>query len=132
MNGLVVPAHPGSNRPLFYRTHRKTSNESIDRTLGEALIALPARLDGTVKVLFAAREDRIEEPETHLTTIMEADPDYRPFSSRVLTAYQQEPNATRFGLVQAITLDAQSEEPDTRLVLESFAGRVLHGTVIEA
>ena len=43
----------------------------------------------------------------------------------VLSAYGREPHASRFGVSQALTLAAQAETPEVRLVLEDLAGRYL-------
>ena len=120
-NGLVVLSE---GRKLFYRIHRATSDESIERDLAFAMARLPERWRLATARLEGAREDRIEEPEATLAGFL-ADPTVRTFTEPVLAAYRAEPVATRFGLIQAVTRVARDLPPDQRFVLERFAGGLL-------
>lgn len=127
-NGLVVPI--GSGAPLFYRHHRKTSDESIDRALAYGFSQLPARITAATDQIREARMDYVPEPEARLAEILSLRPDLRHLTDAAVAAWNQEPEPTRFGLLQALTLAAQGLDPDGRAELESFAATALLSPVL--
>lgn len=120
-NGLVMRVA----QKLFYRVHRATSDESIDRDLAYALALLPERWEASTKALRAARHDTMADPEETLRDFFADRADIRPHTDAVLAAYREEPEPTRFGLVQAITRAAQQVGTEDRLALESLAGEII-------
>ncbi len=118
-NGLAIVE---KSRRLFYRVHRRTEDESIDRDLAYAIALLPERWSASADAMRAARHHLVEEPEQTLRSILAGDPDARPHTEAVLAAYRKEPESTRFGLVQAITRAAQEVGAEDRLALETLAG----------
>jgi len=125
-NGLVALT-PG--RKLFRRVHRRTSNESLERDLSQGLAALPERIERATSALRVARMQYVMEPEATLRNFLAEHPEGRPHTEAVISAYAEEPEPTRFGLVQAITLAAQRLDADRRLMLETLAGQLIvqHG-----
>lgn len=121
-NGLIIMS---ASRRLFYRVHRKTEDESIDRDLAYALALLPERWSASASALRAVRRHLVEEPEQMLRQVLAESPDTKPYTEAVLVAFRKEPEATRFGLVQAITRAAQSVGAEDRLALEMLAGRLV-------
>lgn len=122
LNGLMVAL---SGRPVFRKAHRCSDQTKIDRDLSYAIAQLPQRWEQGQAVLLAARVDRIEEPEAFLRRILAEDPTVRPRTQAVLTAFRAEPNATRFGAIQALTRAAQGFSAEDRFEMERFAGQLL-------
>lgn len=120
-NGMVIAE---AARRLFYRVHRKTEDESLDRDLAYAIALLPERWSASADAMRAARRHLVEEPEQTLRQLLAGDPASKPYTEAALAAYRQEPEPTRFGLVQAVTRAAQQVAPEARLSLETLAGRI--------
>lgn len=112
-------------KKLFYRVHRETEDESIDRDLAYAISLLPERWAAGAAALKAARAQVVTNPEDALRALLAGDPDARRHTDTVLTAYRLEPEPTRFGLLQAVTRAAQGLTVGSRYALETFAGRML-------
>ncbi len=110
---------------LFYRVHRKTEDESLDRDMAYAFSLLPERWARSTGLLRQARHESIAEPERMLRLTVSTQPDTKAYTEAVLAAYRQEPEPTRFGLVQAITRAAQNAGPESRLALETLAGSLV-------
>lgn len=73
----------------------------------------------------AAREILVVQPLPEIHKILEAAHLPRRLTAPILTAYDAEPHQSAFGIVQAITLAAQTMTPETRVELEHAAGRYL-------
>lgn len=121
-NGLVALT-PG--RKLFRRIHRRTTDESLERDLSHGLAALPERIERATNALRVARMQYVMEPESTLRSFLAEHPDASPHTEAVIAAFGEEPEPTRFGLAQAITLAAQRLDADRRLVLETLAGQFI-------
>lgn len=123
-NGLVIVT---AAKRLFYRIHRTTTDESLDRDLAYAFVQLPERWSQGTRLLREARHESITEPENVIRALLDADTEVRPYTERVVDDYRAEPEPTRFGIVQAMTRTAQRLPPEDRLFMERFAGGVLAG-----
>jgi uncharacterized protein DUF932 len=128
-NGLVVAVN---GQRLFFRVHRKTSDDSIDRDLAYSLALLPERWAHASRALSDARQETVDDPELWIRHLLAADPIVRPHTEAALAAYQQEPEPNRFGIAQAIARAAQTLAPEDRLLMEHFAGRVGLGEAARA
>ncbi len=120
-NGLVMRVA----QELFSRVHRATQDESIDRDLAYAMTLLPERWEASTRALRAARHDRVIDPEESLRHLFADRAEVRSHADAVLAAYREEPEPTRFGLVQAITRAAQAAGAEHRLALEALAGEIV-------
>jgi hypothetical protein len=96
----------------------------MEGKLAMAVRLLPEYWNRTEKALRNARQDPVHDPHAALEVIVTAHPQLRPISESVYDAYEQDPEPTRFGLIQAVTRAAQSLRPEDRLTVEEFAGRI--------
>jgi hypothetical protein len=119
-NGLVV-----SDARLFYRVHRRSDDDVIERDLAYALSLLPERGRAGLDALRASRSVSLPDPEQALRDLIGDEPDVRRHLDIVLAVFREEPEPTRFGLAQAITRVAQRLRPEDRLTMELFAGRLV-------
>ncbi len=122
LNGLLLSDGIGA---LFRRAHRPGPGDAIDNALQAAISALPGELADGAMLLRAARGHDLPEARKALESRVKGERELRPFLIPILRAYDREPEPNRFGLIQAVTLAAQSLEPEERHLLERFAGRLL-------
>jgi hypothetical protein len=118
-NGLVAP-----ESSVFRMVHRRQKDGVIQAKLAIAVRLLPEYWNRTEKALRNARQDPVDDPHAALEVMVTAHPQLRPISESVYDAYEQDPEPTRFGLIQAVTRAAQALRPEDRLTVEEFAGRI--------
>jgi hypothetical protein len=118
-NGLVAP-----ESSVFRMVHRRQKDGVMQAKLAMAVRLLPEYWNRTEKALRNARQDPVEDPHAALEVLVTAHPQLRPISESVYDAYEQDPEPTRFGLIQAVTRAAQALRPEDRLTVEEFAGRI--------
>jgi hypothetical protein len=123
-NGLVV-----ADSRLLSWVHRFRRVNDFDAKLQGALALLPEKWRTGMRLLGQARSVQIAEPETHIRAHLAAEPEVKKHIDAVVAAFTEEPDATLFGIVQAMTRAARTLEPEERLALEEFAGRELAGGV---
>lgn len=122
-NGLVV-----ADSRLLHWIHRARKVNDFEAKLRGALALLPEKWQRGMRLLEAARGTLVTEPEDHIRGVLAADPVTRKHTETVVTAFAEEPEATLFGVVQAMTRAARGLPPEDRLALEEFAGRHLAGS----
>ena len=81
--------------------------------------------DEVIGRLQVARDITIANPERELSRFLRSNRATDDFLDMAEKAFQREPNATRFGLIQAITRAAQALPTDSRVQMEEAAGRLL-------
>lgn len=118
-NGMVAPASQ-----LFRMIHRRRKDESLDGRLAHAFQLLPEKWNRTEAILRRTREDTLEDPRAALQVLLETTPNLRPMSHAVYEAFEEEPESSRFGIIQALTRAAQKFAPEQRLMMEEIAGEV--------
>jgi hypothetical protein len=118
-NGLVAP-----ESSVFRMVHRRQKDGVMQAKLAMAVRLLPEYWNRTERVLRNARQDPVDDPHAALEVMVTAHPQLRPISESVFDAYEQDPEPTRFGLIQAVTRAAQALRPEDRLTVEEFAGRI--------
>jgi hypothetical protein len=118
-NGLVAP-----ESKLFRMIHRRRKAESMGRRLAEAFTVLPEKWRRVEMVLRTARRESVAEPRKALDTLVEVHPQLGALSNAIHSAYEADPEPTRFGLVQALTRAAQGISPERRLEVEEAAGKI--------
>lgn len=121
-NGLVVQV---AGKALFYRVHRQMGDQRLDEALYAATFGLTDRWNRTAAMVRAARGEQIADPEDRIRTLLEASADTRRHIPAVLASYAVEPEATRFGIIQAVTRAARDLYADGRFALEAVAGSQL-------
>lgn len=118
-NGLVISA-PGST--LVRAVHRSLDIHRIRQQIVEGLRELPAKLHGGARAMVEATQTEVSNVELEVRDVLrEARLPLRIVAS-VVAAYGREPRPTRFGVVSALTLHAQSESAEVRHDLERAAG----------
>jgi hypothetical protein len=118
-NGLVAP-----ESSIFRMVHRRQKDGVMQAKLAMAVRLLPEYWNRTERALRNARQDPVDDPHAALEVMVTAHPQLRPISESVYDAYEQDPEPTRFGLIQAVTRAAQALRPEDRLTVEEFAGRI--------
>ena len=118
-NGLVAP-----ESSVFRMVHRRQKDGVMQAKLAIAVRLLPEYWNRTERALRNARQDPVDDPHATLEVMVTAHPQLRPISESVYDAYEQDPEPTRFGLIQAVTRAAQGLRPEDRLTVEEFAGRI--------
>lgn len=121
-NGLMVTA---DGKRLLYRQHRPIEAGKLSELLGEAFSTLAASSTVAVEQLGRARSEPLEEPEKVIEVLVRSARLPAGLVRNVTDAYHEEPNSTRFGVVQALTRAARALPPDSRFDLEQLAGRFL-------
>jgi hypothetical protein len=118
-NGMTCP----SAAPLVRAVHRHIDLSRIRERLSAGLRDIPAKLHRGVRVLEESLEDRVENVEDHVRDVLREARLPLKLAAPVMASYAREPHASRFGVVQALTLAAQSESPEVRDTLERAATR---------
>jgi hypothetical protein len=119
-NGLV--SHDASS---FRRIHRAANDNALEAALSTFLSGLPSGWTTVAARLRAARRIALPEPRRVIEDAFGEVSSLRRHSTAVVDAYDAEPDATLWGIVQATTRAAQSLLPEDRLEMERFAGRLL-------
>ena len=132
LNGLMVRV--GGKRAL-YRTHRAIEDDALSAGLVIAVGRLPERWQTTFTWMQAAKTIEVPHPDDAVAAILG---DSAEVPKALLEAAQRvvlrDGDLTRFGVVQAITLVAHTEnrDPDVRFAMERLAGDYLAATPVLA
>jgi hypothetical protein len=124
-NGLMVRV--GGKRSL-YRTHRAIEDDQLAAALVIAVGRLPERWRATFAWMQAAKHVAVPHPDDAVAAVLG---DSSEVPRAMLEEAQREVlrvgDATRFGVVQAITLvaHAKNTDPDVRFAMERLAGDYL-------
>lgn len=123
LNGMIVTVKDGR---LLYRVHRSIDDESIDSLLDGAFRKMPAAWERNRKQMVALREAVLEDPEAEILKFLNRQKATKSFQELVQKAYEAEPLANRYGVLQALSRAAQEEaDMDKRVELEEMAGQYL-------
>lgn len=122
LNGMVAPIPDAF---LFRKAHRRLDEDALTKHLELDLDSIGERLHRGARTLARSAERRVLEPETEFRKLLRDARLPKKLLPALLNAYQQEPDASAFGLSQALTLAAQNMTPETRYELERLAGRYL-------
>ena len=123
LNGAIICT--GESK-LMYRTHRPIEDVILDKQLEAVFSNAPARwklTEQNMKILSSiVLQDPLIELERQLLK-MEVP---KKFIEQAKTAFEMEPLPTMYGVLQAITRAAQTEDDmDKRFDLESLGGRLI-------
>lgn len=123
LNGMIVTVKDGR---LLYRVHKAIDDESIDSLLDGAFRKMPAAWERNRKQMVALRDAVLEDPEAEILKFLNRQKATKAFQDAVKEAYETEPLANRYGVLQALSRAAQGEpNMDKRVELEEMAGRYL-------
>jgi hypothetical protein len=119
-NDLIV-----SQETSFRHAHIHLTAYELTRRMAEAVSEGFRVASSVLDVFLKAREAPIQDPVETIRKIAEA----RKFSQRladeVVSSYLVEPEANRFGVINAFTNSAQRLAPLQRIEMERFAGTLL-------
>ncbi len=121
-NGLVA-----RTSKAFRMVHRRRKGELVASRLAEAVKELSTDWRQAETLIRDSQREVIGNPREALTAVVERNPHLRSISQAILSAYDLEPDGTRFGIVQALTRAAQRFRPEERLMIEQIAGDVVAG-----
>ncbi len=123
-NGMCVPAIGG---PLFRRAHRGIPEDRLRSLLADRLMTLPGTLARGAEALRSARSRAVQQVEDAVRQILVAAHLPQKLVKDIMAAYREEPEASAFGVAQAVTRAAQAYAQELRHELERAAGRYLQG-----
>lgn len=122
LNGLTCPVP----LPAIVRArHRWLDQEQIQQSLREGLQGVGDRIRQGTYVLGESVGHLVENIDAEVRRVLKSAKLPVRLVRGVLAAYAREPHQSRFGVSQALTLAAQGESPEVRLLLEEVAGRYL-------
>ncbi len=119
LNGMTAPI---PDAILLRRAHRGITDERLLDALTKNLRELPGRVSDGARVLVAARNGRIEDPEQEFMRVLELAGMPQRLLPELQTAYALEPERTPFGISQAVTRASQKRSPEERFELDRAAG----------
>jgi hypothetical protein len=122
LNGMVAPLPEAT---LVHRRHRGIEDGALREALAEKLVDLPGRLHQGDRRLAAAELTSVPDVEGAIKALLKDRNLPRKLLPAIMAAYGKEPNATAFGVSQALTLAAQDLSSEERFELEEAAGAYL-------
>lgn len=118
----------------LYRQHRRIDNEDLDTLIDNMFSRLPEQRDRVAANSATLREFKVTDPEAEIRNFLQANKQSRAIQDAAVEAYQQEPDPTGFGVLQAITRLAMAlrRSPDRQFDIERLAGLYLSKTISRA
>jgi hypothetical protein len=127
-NGLMVRV--GGKRSL-YRTHRAIEDDQLAAALVIAIGRLPERWTVSFEWMRSARRVTVPHPDDAVAAVLGDSAEVpKALLEEAQRVVLRDGDATRFGVVQAITLVAHEKntDPDVRFAMERLAGDYLAAT----
>jgi len=118
-NGLIVSL-PGAT--LVRAVHLYVDPVRIQQRLADGLRDLPAKVHRGARAMAESTREDVANVELEVRDVLREARLPMRLIAPVMTAYEREPRSTRFGIASALTLHAQSENPEVRYELERAAG----------
>lgn len=123
LNGMIISA--GKSR-LLYRQHRSIDDNVLDGQLNGVFDSAPARWDQTENTLRRLQTRELAEPKVTLSDLLQKRDAPKHFIEESIRAFDEEPIANMFGVVQAVTRAARTYgNLDRRYEYEALAGDIL-------
>ncbi len=124
LNGLMVPV---DGKRLLYRTHRAIEDEQLAAAMVIAISRLPKRWDAVTNMLVGAKHASVPHPDDAVLAALDGVVLPKALIDSAREAALHEGDATRLGVVQAITAIAggKATDPDQRFAMERAAGEYL-------
>jgi hypothetical protein len=119
-NDLIV-----SQEKSFRHAHIHLTAHELTRRMAEAVSDGFRVASSLLDVFLKAREEPIEDPLQTIRKIAEARQLSQKLTDEVVSSYLVEPEANRFGIINAFTNVAQKLGPLQRIEMERFAGTLL-------
>src|SRR6266496_360588 len=121
-NDLIV-----SRDKSFRHAHIHLTSHELTRRMAEAVSDGFRVASSVLDVFLKSREQPIEDPLAAIRKIAETRQFSQKLTDEVVSSYLIEPEANRFGLINAFTNAAQKLGPLQRIEMERFAGTLLEG-----
>jgi hypothetical protein len=118
-NGLVLPLPDAS---LVRWVHRSLDIGRIRERIVAGLDGVAGKIHRGAELLEASTRHRIHDAEREIRDVLRQARLPLGLVSDIVEAYRKEPNQSRFGISQALTLAAQRVTPEVRHDLERAAG----------
>jgi hypothetical protein len=119
-NDLIV-----SQEKSFRHAHIHLTAHELTRRMAEAVSEGFQVASSCLDAFLKTREDPIPDPVETIRKIAEARQFSQKLTDEVVSSYLVEPEANRFGLINAFTNAAQKLGPLQRIEMERFAGTLL-------
>lgn len=118
-NGMIFGR---KDETLLYRQHREIENAELDALITEGFKGLRAKRDESIETVRKLHSIKVHFPEVALTSYLRGQP--KQLQEAAVEAYNQEPNPTAFGVLQALTRTAMAmrSDLDRQYDLERIAG----------
>lgn len=112
-------------KPLFSHKHVGIELHEIRTGILGALDRMQEKTEIMVQAIKGAQDTPVKDATREIHRILTQNRASDDFVKAVLAAYDLEPVATRYGVVQAITRAAQNLDGDRRREMEELGGRLL-------
>jgi len=123
LNGLIVTEK--SDR-LVYLTHRPKDVSDIEDYLEAGMSLLDRRIEETYLRIRGLKNLTVEDPEEEIRKFMGAQKQTKLLTQHAIDAYKEEPDPTKFGVLQAISrASQQSENVEKIYEIEAMASKYL-------
>jgi hypothetical protein len=119
-NDLIV-----TKEKSFRHAHIHLTAHELTRRMAEAVSEGFRIASSVLEVFLKAREEPIDDPLAAIRKIAEARQFSQKLTDELVSSYLVEPEANRFGLINAFTNAAQKLGPLQRIEMERFAGTLL-------
>ncbi len=119
-NDLVV-----AQEKSFRHAHIHLTDFEITRRMAEAISEGFRLASAILEAFLKTRNDPIPDPVETIRKLAEARDFSQKFTDQVVSSYAAEPEASRFGVINAFTNAAQRLAPLQRIEMERFAGSLL-------
>jgi len=114
-----------SHEKSFRHAHIHLTAHELTRRMAEAVSEGFRVASSVLEVFLKAREEPIENPLETIRKIAEARQFSQKLTDQVVSSYLVEPEASRFGLINAFTNAAQKLGPLQRIEIERVVGTLL-------
>lgn len=130
-NGMVVGI---TGDKWLHRRHRFIDNENLDKLLEGVVEQLPKRREEIIANNRRLRSISVQEPEGMIRSFLARKQQSRIVQQYAVDAYEQEPEPTAYGVLQAITRLGMSvrRSAERQHDIESLAGSFIAETIKEA
>lgn len=118
LNGMTAP----HEETVLRRVHRGLELDDLETKLYAKLRDLPARLRSSTDTLAATTRIRVDDVVDEIERFLEVSRLPLRHAPRIESAYKKEQHPSVFGIIQAVTLAAQSLSAEERYDLERAAG----------
>lgn len=119
-NDLII-----SQEKSFRHAHIHLTAWELTRRMAEAISQGFQVASSILETFLKAREEPIPDPFDTIRKLAEARKFSQKFTDEVTSSYLAEPEASKFGVINAFTRAAQSLGPLQRIEMERFAGTLL-------